>query len=812
MENHQHRVDIPFHFKGNPPDEQRCIDLLRAALENEPGLYGLTLDMPAARLSLRYDPDLISLSHIQGVAKQLGIVLGKRYKTCLWRIEGVRCADCSLRVAEDLKQVPGVAHVAVNPAAEAIGVEYDATTANVRTFEERLAQAGYAVHPQPRTRAELHAIHAEEAAARRRMAVLTTLSLLALLTAWFAEKLNLIATPLVLAIYAVSYIAGGYYSTQRALRELRARSINVDLLMIVAGLGAAAVGELPEGAILLFLFSLSNTLERYVLGYTRRAIEALMDLAPKEAVVRRDGEERRVPIDELRPGDTIIVRPGERIAADGIVLTGHTSIDQSAMTGESIPVEKVVGDYVYAATLNQQGAIEVRVVHVAGETALARIVQLVEQARSERAQSQRFADWFGQRYTIAVLSAAALALILPTIFMREPFAITFYRAMTILVVASPCAVVISIPATILAGITSAARAGVLFKGGAHLERAARIRAIAFDKTGTLTIGQPQLVDLRVAHDVTPDQVLQLAASAEALSEHPLANAVVEAARAQGLTLRAASHLEALIGHGIRAQVDGQWILMGRAKLFMERGVRIPSNLASAAFDLQSAGRTVVFIGDESRVLGLLAIADTLRASAADAVRELRTLGIEHLVMLTGDNRTVAQSIAQHLGLEYTAELMPEEKLRVIHNLRDEYERVAMVGDGINDAPSLASSDLGISLGVKGTDVALETADLVLMSDDLRHLPYAIKLARQASRIIRQNLVFAFGMMTLLLVITLFGSLRLPIAVVGHEGSTVLVILNGLRLLAFPRPTSAAQEKRPGTIRTDDTSAGAMEIR
>jgi Cd2+/Zn2+-exporting ATPase len=561
----------------------------------------------------------------------------------------------------------------------------------------------------------------------------------------------------------------------------------VDLLMITAAAGAAAIGEWPEGAILLFLFSASNTLEQYILGRTCRAIEALMELSPEEAVVRRDGKERRVPVEELCVGDTVIVRPGERIAVDGIVRAGRTSVDQSAMTGESIPVEKAVGDLVFAGTLNQLGAIEVEVSQPARETKLARIIQLVEEAQSAKAQSERLTDWFGRHYTLAVLVAAVLTLLVPLMFWQESFEVALYRAMTMLVVASPCAVVISIPAAILAAITGAARGGVLFKGGAHLERAAAIRAIAFDKTGTLTIGRPHLVELRTVEGISPGEVLALAASAESLSEHPLAGAVVEAAKAKNLPLQPASDLEAVVGHGIRARVAGKPVFVGKAGLFTERGVAIPSFLEEAAGSLAEGGNTTLFVGTETSVLGLIAVADTLRPGAEAAVAGLRALGVEKMLILSGDSPRVAEAIGKRLGMEAMGALLPEDKLRVLQGLRAQYGVVAMMGDGINDAPALVSADLGISLGDTASDIALETADVVLVGDDLARLPSVVALSRQTLRIIRQNLLVAFGMIGVLLVITFFGSLRLPFAVIGHEGSTLLVTLNSLRLLALPRP-------------------------
>jgi Cd2+/Zn2+-exporting ATPase len=615
------------------------------------------------------------------------------------------------------------------------------------------------------------------------MTALTATCLFALLCAWVADVSALVPYSSVLSLYVLAYVAGGLPSTVRALRDLAAGKANIDLLMVTAAAGAAIVNEWPEGAFLLFLFSLSNTLEGYVLGRTRRAIEALMDLSPEQATVRRDGREELVATEDLRVGDTLIVRPGERIAADGALTAGRTTVDQSAVTGESMPVEKGPGDPVFAATLNQHGAVEIRVNRLANESTLARIVRLVEEAQVARADSQRFTNWFGSRYTVAVLAAAVLALAGAMLVFGDGFGPAFYRAMVVLVVASPCAVVISIPAVILAAVTGGARGGVLVKGGAHLERAATLRAIAFDKTGTLTIGRPRLVALATTGRAREDEVLRLAASAEALSEHPLAHAMVAAARERRLTLEGAADVQALVGRGVRACVGGRTILVGKPELLKELGA-LPDSLAATAAEWADAGRTVLFVGDQDGALGAIAVADTLRPGALEALERLRRLGIEYLVMLTGDNRRVARAIAQHLGMDFEAELLPADKLSAINRLRERYENVGMVGDGINDAPSLAAATLGISLGGTGTDVALETADVVLMGDDLGRLPYAIALARQAQVVIRENLVFAFAVMIVLLGGALLGSLRMPYAVLGHEGSTVLVILNALRLLRF----------------------------
>lgn len=601
-----------------------------------------------------------------------------------------------------------------------------------------------------------------------------------------ANELNLGSWPpgriAALTAFLIAFIAGGTQISGHAVDDLRSGRVTIDLLMILAAIGAAAIGDWPEGAILLFLFSLSHALEHFVLGRTRRAIRALMQLTPDEAVVVRSGQEVKIPVEQLVMGDIVVVRPSERIPADGNITRGQTSVDQSPVTGESIPVDRHVGEAVFAGTLNQQGLIQIEVTRVAAETTLSRMVNLVEEAQSERAVSQQFTDWFGQRYTWVVLSGAMITLWVGAIGLSEPFSVAFYRAMTVLVVASPCAVVISIPAAILSAIASAARGGVLFKGGQHLERAASLKTMAFDKTGTLTMGRPRLVDIIPAAGISEIELLSAGAALEKHSEHPLARAVVEAALARDISIREAASVQAIVGHGITGEWIGHTLRVGKLSWFQDEQIPIDDSLSRAAESLQAAGKTVICVGNLHQVWGILAVADTLRPTAAAAIDQLRELGFTTLIMLSGDHPVVARQIAGELGIDYQGGLLPEAKLRVIQELKRDRGPIGMIGDGMNDAPSLAAADVGFSLGGAGTDVALETADIVLLADDLRRLPYAITLARRTQQIIRQNLILAFATMGILLIAALTIKLPLPLAVVGHEGSTVAVILNGLRLL------------------------------
>ena len=590
-----------------------------------------------------------------------------------------------------------------------------------------------------------------------------------------------------LTAFLIAFVAGGTHISGHAIEDLRAGRVTIDFLMILAAIGAAAIGDWAEGAILLFLFSLSHALEHFVLGRTRRAIRALMQLTPDEALVVRDGKELTIPVELLAVGDIVIVQPSARIPADGNVTMGTTSVDQSPMTGESVPVDKQLGDPVFAGTLNLQGLVQIQVTRISSETTLARMVKLVEEAQSERAASEQFTDWFGQRYTWLVLTGSMAILWGGVLFLNEPFSKAFYRAMTVLVVGSPCAVVISIPAAILSAITSAARGGVLFKGGSHLERAALLKTMAFDKTGTLTLGRPRLTDAISAPGILESDLIAAGASLEQHSEHPLARAVVEAAASRGITATEAEGVNAVVGSGIEGTWRGTHLRAGKLNWLKSEGLIFDADLSEKADAFLLSGKTVIGIGDEKKVWGLLAVADALRPTASAAIKELRDLGVSPLVMLSGDHPKVVGQIAGELGMEFQGGLLPEDKLRLIETLRKEHGSIGMIGDGMNDAPSLAAADVGFSLGGAGTDVALETADIVLLADDLRRLPYAIGLARRTQQIIRQNLILAFSVMGGLLVATMLTTLPLPLAVVGHEGSTVAVILNGLRLLTFPKP-------------------------
>ena len=752
----------------------RCTDVVADTVIGYDGVLETRLDYNRARLQITYDPRVLEDAQAREIAEEAAHQAWERVQHCPLASTPA-CSECAAQMADDLTRFFG----------QRPRVVLQDGTLVVRLPRRAPFQATVEaeITPPPSVRAR----------PRRGWSkltwetVLTITTLVALLGAVAVSRLP--APPWVSAmLFVVAYAAGGYFGFVEGVDLLvTEREIDVDLLMIVAALGAALVGQPADGAILLFLFSLSNTLQSYALGRTRRAIESLMDLRPPVATVKSAEGWRTVPVEQLRLGDIVMVRPGERFPVDGEVVAGVTEVDQSPITGESVPVLKEPGDKVFAATVNSSGTVEVRVTHLAQESTLAKIVQLVEEAQEAKAKTQRALENFERNYAKFVLGGAVLLTAVPPLLLRQPFDAAFYRAMTWLVVASPCALVISTPATILSAIANGARKGVLFKGGAHLERTATLEVVAFDKTGTLTMGEPQLQGVYPAEGVSADELLRMVAALESRSEHPIARALVHAAQQQGLEIPPSSDFRAVVGQGVQGTVDDAMLWVGNERMFHEREVPIPAALREQMASLEAQGQTVVaaYRPDERRWLGLLAVADSLRPEAADVVEKLHALGIKHVVMLTGDNEQVAAAIAAKVGVdEFYAELLPKDKVRVLEHLQKQYGPTAMVGDGVNDAPALALADVGIAMGGAGTDVALETADVVLMADNLHHLPYAIGLARKARRVVWQNLTFAMGVIVFLVASAFGAGLTLPWGVVGHEGSTVLVVLNGLRLLGY----------------------------
>ncbi|RME92175.1 MAG: heavy metal translocating P-type ATPase [Bacteroidetes bacterium] len=617
------------------------------------------------------------------------------------------------------------------------------------------------------------------------------------------------------ACFLAGMLFGGFFTVQTAFLSLRQGRFDIDFLMLVAAVGAAALDKWQEGALLLFLFSLGHALEQYAMGRARKSITALADLAPRLALRREGAKIVEVGVEELEPGDVIVVRPNTKIAADGLVIKGKSTVDQAPITGESIPVDKeaiaapdqtyewaqVPAEHrVFAGTINGSSVLEVRVLRRAQDSTLARLVELVQEAESQKSPTQHLADKFERVYVPAVLGVVGV-LLFAFLIIDETFSDSFYRAMSVLVAASPCALALSTPSAVLAGVARAARQGVLIKGGRPLEDMGQLTAMAFDKTGTLTEGKPKLTEVIVYGQHTEQELLATAVAVEQLSDHPLAAAIVAGGleRIQNTSLVPASQLEALTARGVRATLNGEIVHIGNRRLLEEvTGAPIPRSIDEQMAKLEAQGQTVMIVHRADRYLGLIAVMDVARAEARTTLQQLRQLGIKRLVMLTGDNQQVARAVATSIGIaEVLGNLLPEDKVASIEQLKTEEGRVAMVGDGVNDAPAMAKSTVSIAMGAAGSELALETADIALMGDQLNRLPFVIGLSRQARRIIKQNLAISLGMVAILVPLTLVGIAKLGPAVIAHEGSTLVVVLNALRLLGYQQKSARGAEPQAG---------------
>ncbi len=705
-------------------------------------------------------------------------------------IEGMDCGDCARTIEKAVGALPGVETARVNFGAARLSVVPTKGKLNSieTTIERKVNEAGYRATP---LQARAHLI--EVPFWRRERRVLTTGVGTLFALAAFALSLFGVAPWFVNSLYAVAIVISGLGFARAGLLALRVGRADMNLLMSVAAIGAAALGDWAEAATVVLLFAFGGTLQAYTLQKTRGAIRALMDLSPDTALVRRVDNssglpimrEVRVSVEEVLPGETVLVGPGERVPLDGIVLQGISSIDQSPITGESVPVDVEPGSQIFAGTINGPGVLTMRSTSAAGDTTLARIIGMVEEAQARRAPSQQFVDRFSAIYTPLVIAGAALVALIPPLLLAQPFAEWGYRALVLLVVACPCALVISTPVSIVSAIGAATRHGVLIKGGEALEALGKVRVVAFDKTGTLTEGRPQVVAVRAA-DGDEDRLLTMAAAAESRSEHPLARAVVHAARDlhKNPSALEATGFTALPGLGARADIGGETIYVGSPRLFRDHHIEL-NGIASTLDALNEEGNTAVLVGTTDGVQGIIALADRSRSNAQAAIEELRQSGIRHIAMLTGDNRRTAEAIARQLNVDSChAELLPAEKVEAVRRIAAEHGPIAMVGDGVNDAPALATADVGIAMGIAGTDAALEVAEVALMSDDLSRLPYAITLSRKALGVIKANIGVSLATKVIALILASLGMLPLWGAILADMGVSLLVTLNGMRLLTY----------------------------
>jgi Cd2+/Zn2+-exporting ATPase len=704
--------------------------------------------------------------------------------SCTLSVGGMDCSSCADSVNKALRSLEGVQDVRVDVMGGKVTVEGEITAAEV---ERAVGQLGM--------KARLVGATQEEASwwERRGRLMLAIVSGVLWAGALAAEHL-LDVEWLAAALAIGAIVSGGWHIVPRGIRAAMNRALDMNFLMSVAAFGALIIGEYEEAASAMFLFAVAQLLETYSMDRARNAIKGLMDLSPAEATVLRNGREARVAVDLVEVGETVVVRPGEKLPVDGEVLTGRSAVNQAPITGESVPVDKEPGAEVFAGTLNGQGALEVRSTKTASDTTLARIIHSVEEAQASRAPSQTFVDRFARVYTPLVVAAAVALTVLPPLLGLGSWGEWFYRALVLLVVACPCALVISTPVTIVSALAGAARRGILIKGGLHLENAGRVRVVALDKTGTLTEGRPAVVDVVSLNGTAPREVLALAAAAEARSEHPLARAVLQHAEGQGIAPREATETTAITGKGIRARVGEETVYVGSERLFAEFGA-LDGQAREILERFRSEGRTAVLVGSghartagRPALLGVLAIADRVRPHAAEALRALHEAGIDRVAMLTGDNEGTARAVVASLGGagvgvdEFRAGLLPEDKVEAVKELQRAHGSVLFVGDGVNDAPALAAADVGVAMGSAGTDVALETADIALMADDLSKLSSTIRLARKAERIIRANIWFSLLTKAVFVVLAVLGLATLWMAVLADMGASLLVVLNGLRAL------------------------------
>lgn len=761
-----------------------CAAKVEQAVRKMPGIVNASLGFTTAKLQFQYDPQITGVPQVAGKVHDLGykareaasLVSRQQDKTDVIRLEGLDCADCAAKLEKRIQAMTGVSSARVNYGAAKMVVEHEIPLSEVLGVIEKMGYKG-------RLEGEEGTFGPSAPFWRsNKYALSTLLSGTMLVLALFSQ---LVGAPLAWThgLYVTAILLGGFLPAKAGLSILlNARELDMNVLMSIAVVGAVALGQFEEGAMVVLLFSLGNALQAYSMDKTRNSIRSLMDLAPKEALVRRNGEERILPVQEIKLGDVLVIRPGERLAMDGRVVKGNSAVDEKAITGESIPVDKGPGDKVYAGSINGFGAMEMEVSKLVQDNTLSRIITMVEDAQAQKAPSQQFVDRFSCYYTPAVILTAVLVAVLPPLVLDQSFRHWIYQALGMLLVACPCALVISTPVAIVSAIGSAARQGVLIKGGAYLEEMGEISAIAFDKTGTLTRGKPELTDV-IALQGSEQDVLSLAAAIERRSEHPLAQAIVSYAQEQEIPLLEVENFQAVAGLGAFADLTGKRYYIGNLRFFEEQQRSLLEEEKQAVEKLQNEGKTVMLLGNEKQFLAMLAVADGLRDETAVQVGLLKRLGMKKVVMLTGDNERTARAIAAKTGIdEWQAGLLPEDKLNAIKALLVQDHKVAMVGDGVNDAPALAMATVGIAMGAAGTDTALETADIALMADDLSKVSYTIALGRRTLSIIKQNIALSLLIKAGILLLVIPGWLTLWLAVVGDMGTSLLVTFNGMRLL------------------------------
>ena len=753
-----------------------CAAKLEKKISQLDGVKSAKVNFGASKLTVEHS---ISNNRIMKAVEEAGYGVenadpGVKLKESVFRLTGLDCADCAAKLEKKFSAQRWVEDAKVNFGAAKLTIRHNGKINNIIQLVE---ESGYGAELDGPDKPVVEMSFWKN----NRKTLLTAVSGILVGGGLVLSFIGLPKT-IVIPMYIIAMVTGGYYVAKSGFYSLKALSLDMNFLMAVAAIGAAAIGEWSEGATVVFLFSLGNALQAYTMEKTRKSIRSLMDLAPKEALVRRDGKELKLPLVEIKAGDIIVVLPGERIAMDGKVLSGTSRVNQAPITGESMPVQKQPGDEVFAGTINEQGSLDIEVTKLVADTTLSKIIQMVEEAQAQKAPSQQFVDVFSKYYTPIVIFTAVAIAILPTLLFTQPFIPWFQKALILLVISCPCALVISTPVSIVSAIGSAAKKGVLIKGGAYLEAAGALKAIAFDKTGTLTTGRPEVTDVIPVGDVSIEKVIEIAAAIEKRSQHPVADAIIRNAQKNNIQAPEGDEFESITGKGAKTTIGGATYYIGNPRLFEDNGTSV-GELLPKVTELQKEGKTVMLVGDSKIIFGIIAVADVVREASVAAIKQLKQVGVGKIIMLTGDNEGTAKAISEKVGVdEYYAELLPEDKLTSVKGLLAKYGSVGMVGDGINDAPALAAATIGIAMGGAGTDTALETADYALMGDDLSKLPYAIKLSRKALNVIKQNIGFSIIVKAVFLALTFAGMANLWMAVFADTGAALIVIANGMRLL------------------------------
>ncbi|UOQ87529.1 cadmium-translocating P-type ATPase [Gracilibacillus salinarum] len=747
-----------------------CALTIEKGLNNVNGIEKATVHYNTGKLKV-----VGKVAEVEKVVQKLGFTAepinhSKNIKT--YHVEGMDCGSCAQSIENHLNSVAGVANASVSFSTGKMKVDHEIS---VEDIVSEVKKIGYKAIP-----IEGRAKETEAKSHNEYRPIVFSGILIAL---GFIGSFTILSPIISTLLYAIAMVISGYKPVKSAFFAVKSRSLDMNVLMSAAAIGAAIIGEWFEGATVVWLFALGTALQNQSIEKTRKSIQNLMELAPAEAWIKVGSELKKKPVEDIRVGETVIVKPGDRIPLDGDIIEGETSVNQAPITGESIPVDKNSGDSVYAGTINESGSIEVRVTKLVEDTAIAKIIHLVEEAQEQKAPTQAFIDKFANIYTPIVFALALVVIVFLPLFGFGSWGEWIYKGLALLVVACPCALVISTPVAIVSAIGNAAKNGVLIKGGTFLEKAGAIKAIAFDKTGTLTEGKPVVSDVKVITQ-SEHELLSIAFTLENYSTHPIAKTIVAYAKEKQVQVKQGQLFKTITGKGVQATIDGKLYFAGNLKLFEELNVPLDA-MKREIQELQSQGKTVVVIGTETKITGIIAVSDSLRPATASALKELKGAGVDEVVMLTGDNQGTAKRIADEASVtRYFAELMPEDKVNVIKQLRSEGYHVAMVGDGINDAPALATSDLGIAMGGAGTDTAMETADIVLMADNLEKLPHTMKLSRKALAIIKQNIWFSLIVKLIAFVLIFPGWLTLWMAVLSDTGAALIVILNALRLVKF----------------------------